>query len=113
MMLLVPGIVILLNEAEILLPFTLQSQLPSFHVGGEVALEGKGSVSRKAPSPLFLTQRGQCLRSLPGSAFSLRKALRGGSSQGPQHCQHRIAWSPPFLTWGNLPAAGLGQYKAD
>lgn len=37
--LLVPGVVVLLDEAEVLLPLALQSQLPPLHVGGEITLQ--------------------------------------------------------------------------
>lgn len=37
--LLVPGVVVLLDEAEVFLPLALQSQLPSLHVGGEITLQ--------------------------------------------------------------------------
>lgn len=37
-MLLVPGVVVLLDEAKVLLPFPLQGQLPALRVGGEIAL---------------------------------------------------------------------------
>lgn len=38
MVFLVPGIVILLDEAEVFLPLTLQSQLSPLHVCGEITL---------------------------------------------------------------------------
>jgi len=38
MVFLVPGIIILLDEAKVLLPLTLQSQLSPLHVCGEITL---------------------------------------------------------------------------
>lgn len=38
MMLLIPGIIILLDEAKVFLPLALQSQLSPLHVCGEITL---------------------------------------------------------------------------
>lgn len=55
MVLLVPGIVILLDEAEILLPLALQSQLSPLHVCGEITLRQEdpcqGRVSSLTTNP--------------------------------------------------------------
>lgn len=50
--LLVPGVVVLLDEAEVLLPFPLQGQLPALRVGREIALHWESSAQGR---PSFLT----------------------------------------------------------
>lgn len=50
--LLVPGVVVLLDEAKVLLPFPLQGQLPALRVGGEIALNWENSAQGR---PSFLT----------------------------------------------------------
>lgn len=46
--LLVPGVVVLLDEAKVLLPFPLQGQLPALRVGGEIALH-RGNPAQGSP----------------------------------------------------------------
>lgn len=50
MVFVVAGVVILLDEAEVLLPLPLQSTFPPLCVGREVALQGAQSVKQSALS---------------------------------------------------------------
>lgn len=50
MVLLVPGIVILLDEAEVLLPLTLQGQLSPLHVCREITLQQENACQDTPPS---------------------------------------------------------------
>lgn len=60
MVLLVPGVVILLDETKVLLPLALQSQLPPLHVCREITLQqenlcqGRTLFPPHKPSPEIL-----------------------------------------------------------